>query len=141
MATYRMQSVKTQYYPVTDGAKDGAILATKNGASVVPPNTTLTFSAPVKDKPVIVTIAGPDGLYITLPDGAVDGTKLTWTTTAYEWTVNPTVASDNSITYQFSPADGQNFYMFDEFGIGPVIIAKSGATIVPPQSFFSLTMA
>ena len=40
--TYRMQSVKTLYYLVTDGAAEGAILATKNAVGGVPADSVRT---------------------------------------------------------------------------------------------------
>ncbi|KAF9044172.1 hypothetical protein BJ165DRAFT_1528735 [Panaeolus papilionaceus] len=138
---YRLKSEQTLFYPVTDGEVSGGIVNTQNGANAVPPDSILTFSDAVQDKNIIVTIAGTDGLFVALPDGATESTKLIWSPTPFQWEVVPTIQSDKTTTYQFIPASGANLYVFDEFGIGPVLVVKPGDKIVAPESYFTITPA
>ncbi|KAF9044168.1 hypothetical protein BJ165DRAFT_1405024 [Panaeolus papilionaceus] len=146
---YRVRSEATLYSPVTDDEVNGRIIDTRNADGVIPQNSILFFSQPVHNQNVIVNITGPAGLYVALPPGAEEGTHVIWSQKPFLWEVIPTIEG-GQITYhmdvliigrRFVPANGGNLYIFDEFGIGAVLVVKPGDKIVAPESYFTITPA
>ncbi|KAF8816410.1 hypothetical protein BYT27DRAFT_7183952 [Phlegmacium glaucopus] len=132
---YHFKSTSTNYYVTsTEHDANGQIITTVNGKDSVPDNSTLTVSPAIEGEVTTVTIIGVNNLYVAL-QGDAENTKLTWSDKEYQWIIRATQQG----TYYINPANGDDLYWFDEFGIGAVVIAKAGKDVKPPEAEWVVT--
>ncbi|KAK0232212.1 hypothetical protein EDD85DRAFT_956066 [Armillaria nabsnona] len=134
---YTAQSSATGYY-ITSTRCDvpGQIVATADGNGGIPDGATLTFSQALQPAITNVTIQGVSGLYVALPQGAVSGSKLVWSSTATTWQVDITQTGP----YVIVPS-GQDLYWYTGKYIGPIVQVKSGAQIEDTENEWVINTA
>ncbi|KAK0215738.1 hypothetical protein IW262DRAFT_1465452 [Armillaria fumosa] len=132
---YTAQSLATGFY-ITSTKCDvpGQIVATADGNGGIPEGATLTFSQALQPAITDVTIQGLSGLYITLPEGSVSGSKLIWSSTPVTWQVNTTQTGP----YVIVPK-GRDLYLYTGNDIGPIVQVKSGGQIQGKENHWTLT--
>ncbi|KAN0098070.1 hypothetical protein V8E55_002516 [Tylopilus felleus] len=111
MATYKVESVQTGYYIISNGEeRHGNVVSSYNSNQGVPSDTDLTFNFPVQGpEPLIVTIKGKAGLYIGYNPESPIG-RLLWVSESdpnTEWWVAQT-----GDAYRFYPKNGANLYWY-----------------------------
>ncbi|KAK0496398.1 hypothetical protein EDD18DRAFT_1353145 [Armillaria luteobubalina] len=132
---YTARSYATGFY-ITSTKCDvpGQIVATADGKGSTPEGATLTFSQALQPAITDVSIQGLSGLYITLPEGAVSGSKLVWSSTPATWQVNTTQTG----LYVIVPK-GQDLYLYTGNDIGPIVQVKKGVEIRGQENHWTLT--
>ncbi|KAF9044153.1 hypothetical protein BJ165DRAFT_1594787 [Panaeolus papilionaceus] len=138
---YRLKSLKTHFSPVTEQEVPGRIVDTRPAAHFFPPDSVLTFSDPVDNEEIVVSITGPAGCFLALPPDAEEGTRVIWSEKPFSWRVLPSPGDNGQSVYRFVPENGANLFIYDDSDIGPVLVVKPTHMMDYPESYFTLTPA
>ncbi|KAF8713874.1 hypothetical protein AX14_012889 [Amanita brunnescens Koide BX004] len=139
MAEFRIQSVQTEYYVISNGTEtNGSVVATIPKSQYNPSITLLKIRPPpVGSVPIPVTVQGRAGLFVGYKD--IDGKLfLSWTDKSFEWIISHTSTG----TVNIRPANGQDLFWFDKFNVGILsrIALMPGRDVQEHENSFRITL-